>query len=82
MRLVSACDKLDNARSILLDYRVCGESLWGRFRGGRDGTLWYLQSVVEILKQADASPLVEELDRVVGELVSLAQSRLPPSAAE
>lgn len=81
VRLVSACDKLDNARSILADYRACGESLWGRFRGGREGTLWYLQSVVEILKQAEASPLVEELERVVGELASLSRGGAKPGSS-
>lgn len=73
VRLISACDKLDNARSSLLDYRVCGESLWNRFHGGREGTLWYLRSTVEIFKRAGTSPLVEELDRVVSELERLAQ---------
>jgi len=68
IRLVSASDKLHNARSLLREYRVRGESLWDRFHGGRDGTLWYYRSVVDALKQADTTPLVEELDRVVSEL--------------
>src|SRR5918911_197645 len=41
VRLVSAADKLHNARAILADYRVLGESLWKRFNGGKEGTLWY-----------------------------------------
>ena len=68
VRLVSGCDKLDNARSILICHRSLGESLWGRFAGGRDGVLWYHRSVVEILKQAGTNSLVEELDRVVSEI--------------
>ena len=43
VRLVSASDKLDNARSILTSYRRVGESLWDRFSGGRDGVLWYCE---------------------------------------
>jgi (p)ppGpp synthase/HD superfamily hydrolase len=39
-RRVSSADKLCNARAILLDYRILGETLWGRFSGGKDGTLW------------------------------------------
>jgi (p)ppGpp synthase/HD superfamily hydrolase len=73
MRLISACDKLNNARAILLDYRRLGESLWNHFKGGRDGTLWYYRAVVEALKAHGTTPLVEELDRVVGELESLVQ---------
>lgn len=68
VRLVSACDKLDNSRSVLASYRVLGESLWEKFAGGRDGLLWYYRTVVEILKETGTSPLVDELDRVVSEL--------------
>ena len=46
VRLVSASDKLHNARAILRDYRVHGEELWGRFTGGKEGTLWYYRSLV------------------------------------
>jgi GTP pyrophosphokinase len=72
VRLVSAADKLHNARTILLDYRTLGESLWDRFRGGKDGTLWYYRSLVEAFQAAGSTPLVEELARVVSELERLA----------
>ena len=68
VRLVSASDKLDNARSLLRSYRWLGESLWERFSGGRDGVLWYYRSVVDTLEQGDANPLIDELDRVVSEI--------------
>lgn len=68
VRLVSASDKLHNARSILREYRRQGAAIWGHFRGGRDGTLWYYRAVVETLRQRDVSPLVEELDRTVAEM--------------
>jgi (p)ppGpp synthase/HD superfamily hydrolase len=71
--LVSACDKLHNARSILADYRTLGEALWSRFTGGRDGTLWYYRSLVEAYRKARApKTLVDELDRTVKELEGLA----------
>lgn len=68
VRLISACDKLDNARSLLRGYRRLGDSVWDRFSGGRDGVLWYYRSVVEILKEADRNWLVEELEGVVSEI--------------
>lgn len=71
VRLVSACDKLHNARSLLMDYRVCGEKLWSRFTGGRDGTLWYYRAMVNALRAEGNSPVVDELDRVVGEFEAL-----------
>ncbi|MEJ2557466.1 MAG: HD domain-containing protein [Anaerolineae bacterium] len=74
VRLVSAADKLHNARSILADYRAIGEALWSRFNGGKAGTLWYYRALVETLQAADPTPLVEELDRVVSEIEGLART--------
>jgi len=68
VRLVSAADKLHNARSILADYREIGESVWRRFQGKRDGTLWYYRSLVDEFRKRDANPLVNQLERVVDEL--------------
>ncbi len=73
VRLVSAADKLHNARTILADYRASGELVWERFTGGRDGTLWYYRALVDALRAGGASPLVKELDRVVAEIEQLAQ---------
>jgi GTP pyrophosphokinase len=71
-RLVSTADKLHNARAILADYRVLGEALWGRFNGGREGTLWYYRSLVQALRAAGPTPLLDELARVVEEIERLA----------
>ena len=72
IRLVSMADKLHNARSILQDYRVMGENVWKRFTGGKDGSLWYYRSLVEVFRESGSSPLLDELDRVVSELERLA----------
>ena len=72
VRLVSAADKLDNARAILADYRLVGEALWKRFTGGKAGTLWYYRSLVRTFRETGSSPLVDELDRVVSEIERLA----------
>lgn len=69
--LVSAADKLHNARSIMHDYRTMGEECWERFKGGKDGTLWYYRAVVEALRQTGSTPLIEELARVVLDLEEL-----------
>lgn len=74
-RLVSAADKLHNARAILADYRVVGEALWERFNADRDGVLWYYRSLVAAFKEGGASPLVEELERVVNGLTRLIKER-------
>ena len=77
IRLVSAADKLHNARSVLADYRAAGEELWNRFNGGRDGTLWYYRAVADALRSAGESPVVHELDRVVGDLERLVARGTP-----
>lgn len=72
VRLVSAADKLHNARDILAAYRSLGEALWSRFRGGREGTLWYYSALVRAYRETDTVPtLIDELDRVVAELERL-----------
>lgn len=62
--LVSAADKLHNMRSILGDYRVVGDAVWQRFKTGKEGTLWYYRSLLEIYQaHYDHPPLVAELAR-------------------
>src|SRR5262249_53785851 len=51
VRLISAADKLHNARSTLAAYLQVGPQVWDLFKGGKSGTLWYLRSVVDILRE-------------------------------
>lgn len=81
VRLVSAADKLHNVRSILRDYRALGDDLWSRFKGGKEGSLWYYRSLVNAYRQganyldpfraAAHTELIDELDRGVAELEQL-----------
>jgi (p)ppGpp synthase/HD superfamily hydrolase len=67
--LVSAADKLHNARSILKDYRRHGEDLWTRFNATKSDTFWYYDSLVKIFRaRGRQRALVEELARTVTEL--------------
>ena len=75
VRLVSAADKLYNAREVLGDLRREGESVWARFTGGKDGTLWYYSALVRAFRELGSSALVEELNEVVGELERVAARR-------
>jgi (p)ppGpp synthase/HD superfamily hydrolase len=74
VRLVSAADKLHNARSVLADYREIGNSVWDRFQGKREGTLWYYRALLDEFKRKKANRVVNELERVVLELEALAAS--------
>ncbi len=72
--LVESADKLHNARSVLADYRVVGDDLWKRFKGGREGTLWYYRAMADAMMEVFDSPIARELERVVGEIEGLAEA--------
>jgi (p)ppGpp synthase/HD superfamily hydrolase len=72
--LVSLSDKVHNARCILRDFRESGDALWSRFKGGREGTLWYYRGLVQAFRRRATKPLVDELDRIVSELEILTRS--------
>jgi (p)ppGpp synthase/HD superfamily hydrolase len=81
VRLVSAADKLHNVRTILADYRVEGDSVWDRFSGQRDGTLWYYRAVLDVLSAGKPHRLVDELQRVVTELETLTRTDIANAAS-
>ncbi len=72
-RFVSAADKLNNVRSILSDYREVGESIWARFSGGREGTLWYYRSLLKEFLRHKSSRLIGELALAIRELEACAR---------
>jgi len=70
-RLVSAADKLSNVLSTIAAHRREGEAVWERFRGRREGTLWYFGALVDAFRAAGTDPLVEDLARAVATLQGL-----------
>jgi (p)ppGpp synthase/HD superfamily hydrolase len=67
--LVSLADKIHNAQSVLRDVQNEGASVWKRFTGGKDGSLWYYRALVEAFRARGLfTLLVDDLDRVVSEL--------------
>lgn len=71
-RLVSASDKLHNAQAIVHNLREDGADVWERFKGGKEGTLWYYRALVQAFQAHGESPLVSELARVVDKMEELA----------
>ncbi len=83
---VSAADKLDNARAIVADLRAIGRrrkqargEFWLRFKGRKDGTLWYYDRLVAAYSRAarrgGIECLVKELRLAVGQMHQLARAR-------
>jgi (p)ppGpp synthase/HD superfamily hydrolase len=71
VRLVSCADKVHNARSIVADLRVLGAVVFDRFKGGRDGTLWYYAALADEFEARGPADLAGELKRTVELMNSL-----------
>ncbi len=73
--LVSAADKLDNARSMLRDYHEHGPALWERFnRKNPQDHLWYYGELLAAYRRRGLNSwMVDELGRVVDELKRLVE---------
>lgn len=71
VKLVSAADKLHNARAIVADLRQEGPEFWKRFNAGPEEQLWYYRELVQALRQDWPHRLVEELERMVAQLAAL-----------
>lgn len=48
--LVSACDKLHNARAIAADHDHLGEQVFQRFNAGQEGTVWYYRQLLAVFQ--------------------------------
>jgi (p)ppGpp synthase/HD superfamily hydrolase len=66
--LVSASDKLHNARATLADLQRVGPGVWDRFTGGREGSLWNYETLRKLYADSDdprVRQLAAELDPIV-----------------
>jgi (p)ppGpp synthase/HD superfamily hydrolase len=65
--LISLSDKVHNARSILRDHRKpeVGTSVWERFRGNKEGTLWQYRQLANAFQKLLPGQLAEELVEIV-----------------
>jgi (p)ppGpp synthase/HD superfamily hydrolase len=75
--LVTAADKLHNARALASDFRYLGDALWDRFNASREDILWYYGAVVDVLdagdvrlhdRMPDGTTTLTDLDRLIDEL--------------
>lgn len=70
-KLVSCADKIHNGRALVRDANSVGDAVWGRFKGGRDGTVWYYRSILSVFQESYNNPIVNELAEVVDQLLKL-----------
>ena len=71
--LVSACDKLHNARAIAGDLKIHGPDMFARFNAGQEGTLWYYDALATVFSRRLPGPLAAELRETVDEMLRRAK---------
>jgi (p)ppGpp synthase/HD superfamily hydrolase len=67
-QLISAADKLYNARTILADYRDIGVRVFDRFKRGPKEQMWYFTALLAVFRDRATNRIVDEFERVVQEL--------------
>ena len=77
--LVSAADKLHNARAIVSDLRTHGPGMFSRFNAGQEGTLWYYGALAAVFGRRLPGPLARELSDAVAQMRFLAAEPAAPS---
>lgn len=80
VKLISAADKLHNARCTVRDLRFLGDALWSRFTAPRSDQLWYYREVARALGSAWPHALVADLETEVGVLHTLCGVPFDPRA--
>jgi len=69
--LISAADKLYNAKAILDDFREIGPAIFERFKRGAKEQLWYFRELLAIFQARLGGRITDELTGVVDELARL-----------
>jgi (p)ppGpp synthase/HD superfamily hydrolase len=79
-RWVCAADKIHNASSVLADLRRTEfpESVWSRFKSGRDTPRWYRQVYQRLAEVGFQAPIMDELKSVAEALEQAAASAEAP----
>jgi (p)ppGpp synthase/HD superfamily hydrolase len=68
VRRVSLADKVHNARSTLRDLTRDGETVWTRFNGGKEGTLWYYHQLIDAFNEFGSTYLLDVFKRTVSDI--------------
>ncbi len=66
--LISAADKLYNAKAILDDFKEIGPKVFERFKRGAGQQLWYFDELLKVFRAHPPNRIVNELECVVKEL--------------
>ena len=68
---VSLADKTHNVSTINADLRAVGASVWDRFTGGKEGSLWYYRALADAFAQLLPGHAAMRFEREVAEMEEL-----------
>lgn len=68
VKLVSACDKLHNARSVIADQKRVGDVAFTRFSAPKEETLWFYRAALEALADGYEHEVLDELRVAINEI--------------
>ena len=63
--LVSLADKVHNAESIAFDFDLIGDKIFDRFKGQKEGTIWYYSELSQNFSKLLSIPLADRLQKAV-----------------
>jgi (p)ppGpp synthase/HD superfamily hydrolase len=73
--LISAADKLYNAKAILDDFKEIGAKVFERFKRGKDQQLWYFDELLKVFHAHPPNRIVNDLELVVQELRAVTSNK-------
>ena len=73
VKLVAACDKLHNARSVIADQKRVGDEAFSRFTAPKEDTLWFYRESLEVLRDGYTHEVLDELGAAITEMHVLAK---------
>ena len=74
VKLIAACDKLHNARSVIVDQKRVGDEAFTRFSAPKDDTLWFYRESLGALREGYDHEVLEELAAAIDEMHRLANA--------
>lgn len=70
--LIATADKIHNMRGLIDEYRVHGDTVWEKFRRGREDLLWFYREAALVIGERLKHPLVDEMQKILRDFESIA----------
>lgn len=75
-KMVNCADKLSNLKSIYIDHKYYGESVFDRFKGTKEDIKWYYGLAIEVLKDLSDTQMYQDLLYYYNELFCQSQKQM------